>query len=147
MNICNSPDEEISKFCKFNLMRSNLLDFFDNTSIKIILRVSKILLKPINLVLSTSILNVDINIIRGYWLKNSFEHIEIHLIVKGIVCLMKGCVIKLRFIFDNQYTEMQVLIVKEIVHHILVIGKFRRRYRIPFQLTGGSKAMLNLYLP
>ena len=38
MNICNSPDEEISKFYKFNLMRSNLLDFFDNTSIKNILR-------------------------------------------------------------------------------------------------------------
>ena len=62
------------------------------------------------------------------------------------MALVVGCVVKFGFVPDKQYSEVQILIVKEIIHDIFVVCQFGLRDSIPLQFTMRFQAMFHFNL-
>ena len=62
------------------------------------------------------------------------------------MALVVGCVVEFGFVPYKQYSEVEILIVKEVVHDIFVVCQLGLRDSIPLQFTMRFQAMFHLNL-
>lgn len=123
-----------------------MLDPSDHIPVEVIMGMVEVVPELQDFLLASGVFDVKVDFVGGFRLDDGFEEVEIDFVVQR----------NLRHLFleaedglvrYDDGTEVDVLVVKEVVENIHIVVEFGRRDGVPFQLTGGFEAVFDLNLP